>query len=245
MEPQGPHGWIHEIFCSIHGEGIYCGCRQAFVRFAGCNIACSYCDTALSREPRPDACRVEREPGTGRFEKVKNPMWANEVLAECDELPANVVALTGGEPLLQGEFLESLMRQLKERDYSTYLETNGTLWQELKGVIGLADVIAMDVKMPGATGGPEMWDSHARFLRIASGTEVFAKAVVDGRTSEEEIRRCSELIAAVDRRVPLVIQPVTGRPVPARGLMSLQRVALELLADVRVIPQCHKVMGLL
>ena len=245
MEPQRPRGWIHEIFCSIQGEGIYCGCCQTFVRFAGCNIACSYCDTPLSREPRPDACRVEPEPGTGRFEKLKNPLSADDVLATCSELPANVVALTGGEPLLQDEFLESLMRQLKERDYSIYLETNGTLWQELKGVIALADVIAMDVKTPGATGGPEMWDSHARFLRIASRSEVFAKAVVDGRTSEEEIRRCAELIAVVDRGIPLVIQPATGRRVPASKLMFLQRVALELLADVRVIPQCHKAMGLL
>ncbi|OFX13356.1 MAG: hypothetical protein A2Z18_02285 [Armatimonadetes bacterium RBG_16_58_9] len=245
MQAHGPRGWIHEIFTSVQGEGIYCGCCHTFVRFARCNLECDYCDTPTSREPHPDVCRVEPEPGTGRFEELANPLTARQVTEACASLPARVAALTGGEPLLQHEFLAELMREMKERGCSTYLETNGTLWEELGGVVGMTDVIAMDIKLPSSTGGAAMWDDHERFLRIASGSEVFVKAVVDARTSEDEMDRCCEIVVAVDRRIPLVIQPVSGAAIEGRKLMALQRRALERLEDVRVIPQVHKVLGIM
>jgi organic radical activating enzyme len=74
---------------------------------------------------------------------------------------------------------------------------------------------------------------------------VFVKAVVSGDTTEAEIGRCAGMIADVDPSIPLVIQPVTSeQAVSPRLLMKLQEVALDRLDDVRVIPQCHKVMGL-
>ena len=90
-----------------------------------------------------------------------------------------------------------------------------------------------------------MWDDHERFLRIASDTQVFVKAVVNNETTVEEIERCCNVVAAVDRRIPLVIQPVTGAAIEGRKLMALQRRALERLEDVRVIPQVHKVLGIM
>jgi len=102
------------------------------------------------------------------------------------------------------------------------------------------------VKLPSATGANECWDAHSRFLRASAGKDVFVKAVVGPETNIDDIRRCAELVSAVDAAVPLVIQPATGpRPVPAALLLDLQAVALEQLEDVRVIPQCHKALGLL
>ena len=52
----GPLAQLNELFNSFQGEGLYVGQRQTFVRFAGCNLACQYCDSpqALGLTPQPD-----------------------------------------------------------------------------------------------------------------------------------------------------------------------------------------------
>ena len=246
MTPNQPLGWVHEIFTSIQGEGLYCGQRQTFARLAGCNLSCDYCDTASSREPRPSVGRVEHQPGSGRFEEFANPIAVDDVVSLCGTLGASVVSLTGGEPLAQPDFLAALAPALKLSGFTVYLETNGTLHEELARVISFIDVVAMDIKLPGASGQLDLWEAHWAFLRVARETEVFVKVVVDNETSDKEIRRCSELIAGVSARTPLVIQPVSGERSPSgHALMRMQSLALETLRDVRVIPQCHKALELL
>lgn len=260
------NGWVCEIFASIQGEGLYCGQRQTFVRLAGCNLSCDYCDTSGAREENPPTCLVEKVPGSGKISSIENPVSPEQVVAYCRQLGREVISITGGEPLAQADFLASMLSSLKTEGFITYLETNGTLHEELSSVIKWTDIIAMDMKLPSAAGGGELWDEHARFLEIASSARVFVKVVVCPDTTGNEIRRCSDIIAAVDKHIPLVIQPVSRPPlltgegwgeglpspsrrgaggeVPAALLMKLQDIASEKLADVRVIPQCHKVLGL-
>jgi 7-carboxy-7-deazaguanine synthase len=238
-------GWVYEIFASIQGEGIYCGQRQTFARLAGCNLACDYCDTPAARDPNPAICRLELIPGSGEVIEIANPMTVEQVDGYCRHYQRNVVTITGGEPLVQPDFVELLLGELKTAGLVTHLETNGTLYRELASVVRRLDVVAMDMKLPSAAGGEECWDEHARFLEIASGTEVFVKVVVSADTTEDEIRRCSDVIAFVDRYIPLVIQPVTGMQTPpGELLLRLQDAASEKLADARVIPQCHRALGL-
>jgi 7-carboxy-7-deazaguanine synthase len=245
LTTESTSGWVWEVFASVQGEGIYCGQRHTFIRTAGCNLSCDYCDTSAAREPNPESCRIELAAGTGGFQDVPNPVGTEQVVDACRELRSQNVSITGGEPLAQIVFLDALMLELKAADFTIHLETNGTLWQELRHVVDWADVVAMDVKMPSVTGQEEQWDAHARFLKIAAQSQVFVKTVVRAETPEDEIRRCADLIAGVDRRIPLVIQPVWGlAPVSALHLMKLQDVGLEQLHDVRVIPQCHKYLGL-
>ncbi len=240
-------GQLIEVFTSIQGEGPYVGCRQLFIRLAGCNLNCAYCDTMFQPVSR---CRFEVVPGTGQFETMLNPVDPNNLADRVTALPLRqyqAISLTGGEPLLQYRFLQALLDKLGPNP-KIYLETNGTLVSELQHLISRCDIIAMDIKLPSVSGRP-MPEAHASFLKVAATREVFVKIVVADRTPSEEVYAAANLISGVDERIPLVIQPVTinGRPGPvsATRLLELQRCALERLRDVRVIPQTHHITGML
>jgi len=239
------HGWVYEVFTSIQGEGLYCGQRQTFVRLAGCNLSCDYCDTPAARNSRPGTCRMQRSPG-GEFDEVANPVESEAIVAACRRLGAEAVSLTGGEPLVQEEFAAALLSDLSRSGFANHLETNGTLPNALNRVMADVDVVAMDIKVPSAGGDSVDPEIHRAFLRIASQMQVFVKAVVGPATTPEEVRKWAELITEVDRFIPLVIQPVAGRdPVAPNHLLALQEAGLSRLEDVRVIPQCHKILGLM
>ena len=100
-----------EIFSSIQGEGKYVGCRQIFVRFEGCNLACRYCDTENAPGAHP-TCQIETHAGSRQFENVANPLSAQDVAAHIKRLlaetPHQAVSFTGGEPLLHAPFIHAL-----------------------------------------------------------------------------------------------------------------------------------------
>ncbi len=232
-------GFLYEIFDSIQGEGLYCGQRQTFLRFAGCNLECGYCDTPAARDPHPKSCLVAGS------EPVSNPLNVQQVVDYCLRYGCKSVSLTGGEPLVQVHFLQALMVKLKESGFRTHLETNGTLYRDLANVVRWTDVVAMDMKLPSSTGSEIRWKEHSQFLTIASSTNVFVKTVVCKDTTEDEILQCCDIIAPIDRHISLIIQPITGRnTAPGELLMHLQKVAMARLTDVRVIPQCHNILGL-
>lgn len=237
-------GWVREVFASIQGEGLYCGQRQTFVRFAGCNLRCAYCDTPAALDSAPPNCSIEQTAAGGDFKPMSNPVTARQVASACSDLGSRVVALTGGEPLVQPAFAQDLLRELKSLGLRTYLETNGTLPEALEQVVDWCDVIAMDVKLPSASGGAH-WDEHSRFLRLARRTGVFLKLVVSRDTAAEEVCRAAKMNAE-DGAVPMVIQPVFGELAPSGpDLARMQDIAGEFVEDVRVIPQCHLVIGVL
>jgi 7-carboxy-7-deazaguanine synthase len=235
-----------EIFSSVQGEGLYVGCRQIFLRFAGCNLKCAYCDTAF--EPSP-VCRCERNPGRRDFINLPNPLTAFQVAAAFAGLNPQIhhsVSLTGGEPLLHNEFLRALIPLLPKLRSGVYLETNGSLPRELSSLIHLVDIIAMDIKLPGVAGlSSPLWETHKEFLAVASRKKVFIKVVVDENTRMEELEKAFDVIKEVGD-FPLVIQPLTrddGCPgIEPEQLIFFQESALRQLNDVRVIPQAHKML---
>ncbi|MDD5449976.1 MAG: 7-carboxy-7-deazaguanine synthase QueE [Candidatus Omnitrophica bacterium] len=226
-------GRITEIFSSIQGEGVYVGQPQILVRFKGCNLDCDYCDT----------------PARGG-----NAQGVWEVARRINELSrkagANVISLTGGEPLLQTDFLKSLIPQLKKRHFKIYLETNGTLPHELERILRLVNIVAMDVKLPSSQKRKTaFWSMHRDFLKLAARKDVFVKVVVTDKTTPDEIKKVAAIIDDINPLIPLVLQPVTParrikKRVTLAKMLEFQKLAKKVLNDVRVIPQVHKTLGI-
>lgn len=226
---------VIEVFPSIQGEGVYAGRRHLFVRFWNCSMACRYCDTDYR----------------GPYQEVTQAA----LLGEVEEFvrrdgPFHAVSLTGGEPLLWVRFLRDWLPRLKALSQTTYLETNGTLPASLEELLPWTDIVAMDLKPPSATGDRPFWQEHELFLRKAheAGRDVFVKVVVTEKTEDLEVDRACRLVASVNREIPLVLQPVTPWGDVREGPLPEQvdrwkGWASEQLADVRVVPQMHRVWG--
>jgi 7-carboxy-7-deazaguanine synthase len=123
---------IIEIYRSIQGESSFAGMPCIFVRLAGCNLRCRWCDSEYT------------------FTGGKK-MSADEVEQEVARLsPVGVVEITGGEPMLQERELIPFMVRLIERGYTLLLETSGE--RPLKDVPGAVHKI-VDVKCPGSGEG--------------------------------------------------------------------------------------------
>lgn len=95
---------VNEIFYSLQGEGYYTGTPAVFLRFSGCNRACSFCDTDFA---------------------AFTEMTAEEIAARCAGFPARHLVVTGGEPLMQLD--SDLLRLLKLHHFYVQIETNGSL----------------------------------------------------------------------------------------------------------------------
>lgn len=237
---------VIEVFSSIQGEGLFVGCRQVFVRLAGCNLSCTYCDTTDSFVT-PPYCRLEQTAGRADFISVSSYMSIKGLLEATNRLltvPTHSVSITGGEPLCQPAAVRDLSRGLT---VPLFLETNGTLPEQLADVIEDIDIIAMDIKLPSACGGRTYWTEHAQFLSVASAKDLFVKIVLTPEMGDGEFFRAIDLIAATNTTITTILQPATGRDgrclIDASAALHRQEFALSLLSDVRVIPQTHRMLG--
>ncbi len=246
----GTDGELTEVFSSIQGEGLLVGWRQVFVRMAGCNLDCDYCDTPFAPT---QSCRIEDAPGSGLFRSLGNPV-ALETLYNIlhgwnSAAPGlhHSISLTGGEPLCQADLLAEWCPDLS-RILPLFLETNGTLPEALEPLLPHLTWVAMDLKLPSMTGVPSPWERHREFLRIASRKECFVKVVVGEETPSEELDSAARLVHESAPGVPLILQPVSRKEGPGmtpRQLLDLQARIARIHPSVRVIPQTHRYLGVL
>lgn len=126
---------INEIFYSIQGEGCRAGMPAVFVRFSGCNLKCSFCDTA-------------HEEG--------NRMTDEEIIEEVNRYAAPMIVLTGGEPSLfiDTEFINLLKNKTGKK---IAIETNGTHslppgidWITVSPKLGMSDRGDAEIKVDRA-----------------------------------------------------------------------------------------------
>lgn len=238
---------IAEIFESIQGEGLLIGSRSVFVRFIGCNLRCTYCDTPASWQ-ESDHCFIADSCGhTGNGYRVRNPLQSHDVYTAVARYNSKWISFTGGEPLLWGDFIVNVIQRLKPGGYRFMLETNGTLYEQLAACLPYIDLISMDYKPFSATGCNHR-SNHDQFLRLAMQKSCYVKLVVDNNLTTAEFVEALAMIAGINRDIPLVLQPATsaipGNEPDIGKLLDLQKEGLSALKDVRIIPQMHKMLGL-
>jgi len=118
---------VNEIFYSIQGESSFSGIPFVFVRLAGCNLRCSYCDTKYAYE--------DGEEFTVEY-----------ILKEVKKIKCNYIEITGGEPLIQVD-TPFLVDSLIDKGFTVLVETNGT--KDISVVSDKATII-MDIKCPSS-----------------------------------------------------------------------------------------------
>lgn len=210
-------GFFHvtEIFDSIDGEGKRTGLMAVFVRLAGCNLRCSYCDTAYSLT----------------LDDTKEALTEEEVLRRIHGYPWKRITLTGGEPMLHP--LHHLCQVLGEEGYDINIETNGAvpLWRERpEGVF-----YTMDFKCTGSGMKAHMNRDNFKLLEPKD----VLKFVV---SSEEDMDEMKEIISHYfsDVRHPaFFVSPVWGRIEPEKLVEYVRKNRLQ---DVRVQVQLHKII---
>ena len=214
---------VKEIFKSIQGEGPYIGYEQIFIRFCKCNLNCEYCDTD--------------------FETNIKIYSTDELIDEIHSYnPDNVhsISLTGGEPLLETEFLKEFLPKTKHK---IYLETNGTLPEKLEEVVHLVDIISMDIKIQSSSKHIDLFKKHEDFIKISTKykKEIFLKIVFDQNIREEEIKISVDL--AKKYEIPIILQPLMLKdkikPSPSDTIRIFESF-LNQYKNVRLIPQVHK-----
>ena len=248
--------YLSEIYSAIQGEGPFVGIRQIFVRLSACDLRCIWCDTPDSLV-RTEFCSIENGAGTRKFHKVKNPVNTGDLLSHIKLLSPELhhsISLTGGEPLLQFDFLNNFLPILKkEASLPVYLETGGHRPEELSKVINLLDFISMDFKLPSSAKTGILWDKHKEFLKVSSKAKnlqnIWVKIVLTKDTRLDELIYSINIIKSIypKNNLEIFLQPVTKinniNPPDELELLNIQRELLKIYPKIRVTPQVHRLIG--
>ena len=172
---------VSEVFRSLQGEGRNQGRPTVFLRLAGCNLACAWCDTAYAREGGTE-------------------MAHDAVLASVRKTagPCRRLCVTGGEPLLQQDALVSLAAALASEGYAVEIETNGTI--DFTPIQAHA-AITMDVKCPSSGEASDL----ALLARLRPGDAV--KFVVGDLA---DLAYMENVLDAHPTRAEVFVSPVHG-----------------------------------
>ncbi|MFO8050547.1 MAG: radical SAM protein [Thermoplasmatota archaeon] len=215
---------ISEIFASFQGEGKRTGVPTVFVRLAGCNLDCSWCDTEYAKDP-----------GTGY------DLELSEIESRIMSFGLKAVCITGGEPLLQ-ENVKHLISNLTQAGYYVDIETNGSIC--ITSYRGMSDrmTFSLDVKLPSSG----HWGSFdPRNLENLTSEDQLKFVVYDMK----DLHHAFSFMKQHEPECDLIISPVNNEfgDKIADGLMELIRTTElgtkdHLLLRIRLMVQTHKVI---
>ena len=204
---------VSEIFLSIQGESTRTGLPCTFVRLAGCNLRCAWCDTAYAQDA-----------ADGR------EMSTDDVLDRAAELGCERVEVTGGEPLTQSACAE-LLRRLCDGGYETLLETNGSL--DISAIDPRV-IRIVDFKCPSSGHHDDNYWQNVEQLTQRDE----AKFVIAARGDYEFARSAVTKLGLVDRCAAVIFSPVSA----SLTLAELARWILDDALDVRLGLQLHRII---
>jgi len=209
---------VNEIFASFQGEGIHTGIPTTFIRLAGCNLRCIWCDTMYA---------IEASSGS--------PMDISSVIAQVREIGLERVCLTGGEPLVQPGSLE-LVKSLISEGAKVDLETNGSL--DIRPFIELGDsfFISLDAKLPSSGMDGEMFPGNIEILRPSDQLKFVAADLND-------MEHAFTILRGRSPDCPVIFTPVsnTGGEAIAEILLS-GILSGQVSGDIRLMLQTHKMI---
>ena len=219
---------VSEVFDSLQGEGPFCCRRALFVRLAGCNLRCPFCDTKYSLDPRAG----KKLDIGGLVERIAAGGYG-------------LVVFTGGEPLLQRSALNAAVEAIQglEEPPLVQLETNGTLpppgpGEPLRSAYFVVSPKDVPVSVPGARTRPE-------WIRFARETgRAFFKFLVAG---ENDVSIVEEWVESqgVPRHL-VYLMPLTREDMDTEALIEAHRevARLALALGFNFSPRMHLLLGL-
>lgn len=206
---------VVENFVSINGESTHAGELAVFVRFKGCNLHCSYCDTKWANESDVEFKSMSAEE---ICELVKNTGVKN-------------VTLTGGEPLIQNE-IEVLIDRLMIQGNRVEIETNGSVSLEKFALMKNRAVFTMDYKLPSSNMEKYMCMENFSFLNEHDTVKFVSGSLKDLEKAVEIIEKYSLL-----EKCHVYISPVFDKIEPSEIVDFMIK---ENLNGVRLQLQMHK-----
>jgi 7-carboxy-7-deazaguanine synthase len=220
--------FITEIFKSIQGEGTRAGLPCIFVRLTGCNLRCTWCDTAYAFH---GGTKMSVEEVISRVDELAGRAGA----ATRAQIGASLVELTGGEPLLQEEAYP-LAEKLLAEGYTVLIETSG---ERFIGRLPQAVIKIVDVKCPDS-GEADIFNM-ANLDALSAEDEV--KFVLSTRRDYEFAREFTERHGLPARVKQVLFSPVFEDPQGKWPGLEPRRLVEWILADglpVRLGLQLHK-----
>lgn len=179
---------VAEVFYSIQGEGTLTGMPSGFIRFSGCNLRCTWCDTKYA------SWFPEKEPWT-----------LDTILAEVEKYKTRYIVITGGEPTIHKE-LPELTRRLKAQGKHITIETNGITYVE--GTT--CDLMSLSPKLSHSVADQIEFPQQAKlqaekrlnipaFRDWVDNYDYQFKFVV---CSKDDVSEIQELVKMIDRDIP-------------------------------------------
>ncbi len=207
---------VAEMFVSINGEGTHSGQLAFFVRFCGCNLCCSYCDTMWANKP----------------DVPHRKMTAIEIYNEICQSGINNVTLTGGEPLNREGISELLELLSQNNRLYVEIETNGSIPLKPYMTMKNRPSMTMDYKLPSSGMEKSMCNKNLLLLDKQDTLKFVSGSLQDLERAREIINKYN-----LDERCSVFISPVFGKIQPSEIVNYMK---LHKMNNVTLQLQMHK-----
>ncbi len=228
---------ISEIFYSAQGEGKYIGVAQVFIRLSGCPFDCPYCDTNT----------LEQDYFEIHGNKYINPLSVSEladiVIKEFgDGSNFHSYSITGGEPLVEFDYVLSLAKALKQRSKAKlFLETSGLIIDHFQELDGIFDIMSIDIKTHSEKSLNNLEKLLFNVTKIKK-SDYYFKLLLPQEKVYDIIDYTAEVLYKYNVK-SIIVQPVDS--IISKDILDyLYNKYYINNIEARVIPQTHKILSI-